>query len=143
MYYVFVKLFTVLSHQFLPRSLSECHTVFTVAPPIYSLPTFITLFSVPPATMTVGGPTLPLAPITLAKVPRTGPLGDGSPLTPDDTLLTINWIDKLASVMNLTNTENEAYETLLGEDLIQILADAMADSDIEIIEVGDPAGKHV
>ena len=37
--------------------------------------------------------------------------------------------------MNLTNSENQAYETLLGEDLIQILADAMEDSDVEIIDV--------
>ena len=102
---------------------------------------FYTLFSVPPSPVTVGGSTFPLAPIILAPVPRTGPLGDGSPLTPNDTVITINWIDKLASVMNLTNAENEAYETLLGEDLIQILVDAMEDSDVEIIDVGDPAGK--
>jgi hypothetical protein len=92
--------------------------------------------------VTTGGPTFPLTPIILAPVPRTGPLGDGSPLTPNDTVITINWIDKLASVMNLTNAENEAYETLLGEDLIQILVDTMEDSDIEIIDVGDPIGKE-
>ena len=85
--------------------------------------------------VTTGGPTFPLSPIILAPVPRTGPLGDGSPLTANDTLLTFNWIDKLASTMNLTNSENQAYETLLGEDLIQILADAMEDSDVEIIDV--------
>ena len=120
--------------------------------------------------VTPGGPTFPLAPIILAPVPRTGPLGDGSPLTPQDTLLTLNWLDKATSDLNLTEGEREVYQalTLDLDDLVQVITsiregienddveivgsgaptetEAMDDSgsgDVEILDIGKPAGETI
>ena len=70
-----------------------------------------------------GGPTIPLAPIILAPIPRTGPLGDGSPITQIDTGLTLDWLDKLTATLNLTDSEQEAYEALSldGDNLVEML----------------------
>ena len=63
----------------------------------------------------LGGPTTPLGPGVVLPWPppsRTGPLGDGSPIFPNDTQLTLDWLDKLTTTLNLTEAEQEAYEAL-------------------------------
>ena len=71
-----------------------------------------------------GGPTTPLVPLVLAPIPRTGPLGDGSPITLNDTQLTLNWLDKLTSTLNLTEAEQGVYKALSSdeENFIQMLS---------------------
>ena len=102
--------------------------------------------AVPPSPVTVGGTTFPTVPIILAPVPRTGPLGDGSPLTPDDTILTINWVNKAAESLNMTQEEEGVFEamTLDIDDLMEFLVsveDAVEEA-IEVMEVGNFAHSH-
>ena len=54
---------------------------------------------------------------------RTGPLGDGSPITEPDTQLTLQFLDNITSTLNLTKEEEEAYKALSldGKCLITVL----------------------
>ena len=64
-------------------------------------------------------------------MPRTGPLGDGSPLTESDTLLTLQYLDNVTSTLNLTQEEKEAYKALSldGEGLITVLESIRGDTE--------------
>ena len=97
-----------------------------------------------------GGVAAPSPALVLAPIPRTGPLGDGSPISSNDTQLTLDWLDKLTSTLNLTEAEQEAYEALSvdKENLVEMLtairgtvesSDGVAS---DIIEVGDSTGEH-
>ena len=81
----------------------------------------------PPAVpVTPGGPlapSVPPVPLLLAPIPRTGPLGDGSPITPEDTKLTINWANEAAASANMTKGERAVFEmmSLDTEELLRFL----------------------
>ena len=99
--------------------------------------THIVVPAVPPSPVTVGGisaPGLPVVPLVLAPIPRTGPLGDGSPITPEDTKLTINWANEAAASVNMTEGERAVFEmmSLDTDDLLRFLED--------VSKVGDVAG---
>lgn len=101
--------------------------------------------AVPPSPVTAGGSTFPTVPIILAPVPRTGPLGDGTPLTPNDTILTINWVNKAAESLNMTEGEGDALKamTLNIDDLEEFLVSV--EEAVEVMEVGELAehlGSH-
>ena len=99
--------------------------------------THLVVPAVPPSPVTVGGisgPGLPVVPLVLAPIPRTGPLGDGSPITPEDTKLTINWANEAAASVNMTEGERAVFEmmSLDTDDLLRFLED--------VSKVGDVAG---
>ena len=80
---------------------------------------------------------------------RSGPLGDGSPLTANDTELTLQYLETFASSLNLTEGEKEVFEALSQdkESLIEMLnsiggrVESAKDSKAEVIEAGD-AGRE-
>ena len=73
---------------------------------------------------------------------RSGPLGDGSPLTANDTELTLQYLETFASSLNLTEGEKEVFEALSQdkESLIEMLnsirlgVDSVEDIKAEVIE---------
>ena len=79
---------------------------------------------------------------------RSGPLGDGSPITANDTDLTLQYLDSFASTLNLTEGEKEVFEALSQdkESLIEMLnsirgrVESAKDNQAEVIEAGN-AGK--
>ena len=100
-----------------------------------SLHTHLVVPAIPPVPTTVGGisaPGLPVVPLVLAPIPRTGPLGDGSPLTVEDTELTINWAKEAAASVNLTEGERAVFETMSHdtEDLLRFLESVRADGKV-------------
>ena len=80
---------------------------------------------------------------------RSGPLGDGSPITANDTDLTLQYLDSFASSLNLTEGEKEVFEALSQdkESLIEMLnsirgrVESAKDNQAEVIEAGN-AGKE-
>ena len=50
----------------------------------------------------------------------TGPLGDGSPITAEDTRVTLNWLNNILPTLNLTKEEEELVEILGSEPKIMI-----------------------
>lgn len=100
-----------------------------------SLHTHLVVPAIPPVPTTVGGisaPGLPVVPLVLAPIPRTGPLGDGSPLTVEDTELTINWAKEAAASVNMTEGERAVFETMSHdtEDLLRFLESVRADGKV-------------
>ena len=100
-----------------------------------SLHTHLVVPAIPPVPTTVGGisaPGLPVVPLVLAPIPRTGPLGDGSPLTVEDTELTINWAKEAAASVNMTEGERAVFETMSHdtEDLLRFLESVRADGEV-------------
>ena len=100
-----------------------------------SLHTHLVVPAIPPVPTTVGGisaPGLPVVPLVLAPIPRTGPLGDGSPLTAEDTELTINWAKEAAASVNMTEGERAVFETMSHdtEDLLRFLESVRADGKV-------------
>ena len=79
---------------------------------------------------------------------RSGPLGDGSPITANDTDLTLQYLDSFASTLNLTEGEKEVFDALSQdkESLIEMLnsirarVESAKDNKAEVIEAGN-AGK--
>ena len=73
---------------------------------------------------------------------RSGPLGDGSPLTANDTELTLQYLETFASSLNLTEGEKEVFEALSQdkESLIEMLnsiqlgVNSVEDTEAEVIE---------
>ena len=76
---------------------------------------------------------------------RSGPLGDGSPITANDAELTLQYLDSFASTLNLTEGEKEVFEALSQdkESLIEMLnsiggrVENAKDSKAEVIEAGN------
>ena len=73
---------------------------------------------------------------------RSGPLGDGSPLTANDTELTLQYLETFASSLNLTEGEKEVFEALSQdkESLIEMLNSiqlGVEDTEAEVIEAGN------
>ena len=76
---------------------------------------------------------------------RSGPLGDGSPITENDTELTLQYLDAFASSLNLTEGEKEVFEVLSQdkESLIEMLnsirggVESAEDDEVEVIEAGN------
>ena len=76
---------------------------------------------------------------------RSGPLGDGSPITANDTALTLQYLDSFASTLNLTEGEKEVFEALSQdkESLIEMLnsirgrVESAKDNQAEVIEAGN------
>ena len=77
----------------------------------------------------------PLQPATRALEPTinnthlgnlTGPLGDGSPITAEDTTVTLNWLNNILPTLNLTKEEEEMLEVLGSEPklIIELLTRA-------------------
>ena len=100
-----------------------------------SLHTHLVVPAIPPVPTAVGGisaPGLPVVPLVLAPIPRTGPLGDGSPLTAEDTKLTINWAKEAAASVNMTEGERAVFETMSHdtEDLLRFLESVRADGKV-------------
>ena len=56
----------------------------------------------------------------------TGPLGDGSPITAEDTTVTLNWLNNILPTLNLTKEEEEMLEVLGSEPklIIELLTRA-------------------
>ena len=79
---------------------------------------------------------------------RSGPLGDGSPITANDADLTLQYLDSFASTLNLTEGEKEVFEALSQdkESLIEMLnsirgrVENAKDNQTEVTEAGN-AGK--
>ena len=59
----------------------------------------------------------------------TGPLGDGSPITAEDTRVTLNWLNNILPTLNLTKEEEEMLEVLGSEPklMIELLTRARQD----------------
>ena len=76
---------------------------------------------------------------------RSGPLGDGSPITANDTALTLQYLGSFASTLNLTEGEKEVFEALSQdkESLIEMLnsirgrVESATDNQAEVIEAGN------
>ena len=105
--------------------------------------THIVVPAVPPSPVTVGGisaPGLPVVPLVLAPIPRTGPLGDGSPITPEDTKLTIKWANEAAAFVNMTEGERAVFQTMSHDtdDLLRFL-----ESVREVANVTNLPGKNI
>ena len=95
----------------------------------------------PETQATTGVATPPIKPLNpLMKVTRTlqpinnntsrrsltGPLGDGNPITADDTRVTLDWLNNILPTLNLTKEEEEVVEMLGSEPkfLIEVLTRA-------------------
>ena len=82
---------------------------------------------------------------------RSGPLGDGSPLTANDTELTLQYLETFASSLNLTEGEKEVFEALSQdkESLIEMLnsirlgVDSVEDIEAEVIEAGNKGEENI
>ena len=82
---------------------------------------------------------------------RSGPLGDGSPLTANDTELTLQYLETFASSLNLTEGEKEVFEALSQdkESLIEMLnsirlgVDSVEDTEAEVIEAGNKGEENI
>ena len=80
---------------------------------------------------------------------RSGPLGDGTPITANDAELTLQYLDSFASTLNLTEGEKEVFEALSQdkESLIEMLnsirgrVESAKDNKAEVVEAGN-AGKE-
>ena len=76
---------------------------------------------------------------------RSGPLGDGTPITANDAELTLQYLDSFASTLNLTEGEKEVFEALSQdkESLIEMLnsirgrVESAKDNQAEVIEAGN------
>ena len=79
---------------------------------------------------------------------RSGPLGDGSPLTANDTELTLQYLETFASSLNLTEGEKEVFEALSQdkESLIEMLNSiqlGVEDTEAEVIEAGNKGEENI
>ena len=79
---------------------------------------------------------------------RSGPLGDGSPLTANDTELTLQYLETFASSLNLTEGEKEVFEALSQdkESLIEMLNSiqlGVEDTEAEVIEAGNTGEDNI
>ena len=97
------------------------------------------------ALLYAGGPSLPpTGGLALTGV-RSGPLGDGTPITANDAELTLQYLDSFASTLNLTEGEKEVFEALSQdkESLIEMLnsirgrVESAKDNQAEVIEAGN------
>ena len=112
------------------RVTSHVHTVPIIALPGAGVGTVVSNGVATAITAPAIGPLLPLSKVVrtfqpdnsnnTAKRKLTGPLGDGSPITAEDTGVTLNWLNDIIPTLNLTKEEGEMLEVLGSEPKLMI-----------------------